>query len=194
MSLQQVAALEGLGRGLMDSFDRSPAARMEDSIVSEGGNRKIADVLNTLDTASTASSRSFDTAQGAYNRQVRGLGVNVDADQQRAAQRRIGLSRALTSVDSRNRAVGELRNRTDIARSSASSLRDIVEGQLINARGQAAQMEAGREIDYQQARAKYKADKAQTLGTIASMAAMFIPGVGPLVAPAIGGAVAKAAY
>jgi hypothetical protein len=189
----QVDKFSGLGNELVDSFSRQGGAQLEQQVLAEGGQRQLSDVVGFMDTAGGQSDRSFDAAEGIYERQTRALGTRGDATQQAAAQRRIGLSRALSSVDARNRSVGELRQRTDIARSGASDLRSMVEGSMVAARGSAAQMEGGREADYVKAKAEHKAKKAAGLGQIASMAAMFIPGVGPIVSPMIGAAVTKAA-
>lgn len=193
MSLAQVASLASAGRGMVDDYSRAPVSGIEDQILAQAGPTRLADVLGTLNKASATASGSSGTAEGIYQRQLRGLGGSQSAEATSAANRRLGLSRALTNVDARNRAAGGIRERTDVARSASRDLQTALERQSLSTRNDSAGMEAGREIAFQQDTLKYKQDKAQTLGSIASMAAMFIPFVGPLVAPAIGGAVSKAA-
>lgn len=193
MSLAQVASLATAGRGMVDDYARSPVSGIEQQIMATAGPTRLQDVLGTLDQASKTASGSSGAAEGIYQRQLHGLGGSQSSEATRSANRRLGLSRALTNVDARNRAVGGLRARTDVARSASRDLQSALEQQSLSTRTDSANMEAGREIAFQQDTLKYKQDKAQTLGSIASMAAMFIPGVGPLVAPAIGGAVTKAA-
>lgn len=188
----QVAGLASRARSAAD-FSRSSARPLEDMVVAEGGLRSIGATVKELDSAQASADGYSTGAQNIYSRQMRGLGAHQTAEGQRSANRRIGLSRALVSVDSRNRAVQGMRDRTDIARSAASDLRSMTENLAFGTQSEATGMAVDREMQYQQERAEYKQKKAATLGQMASLAAMFIPGVGPLVAPAIGGAVTKAA-
>lgn len=191
MSLAQVTELAQFGR---DQMRRSPIeAQMETDLLAAAGKPQIGDVLKNLDTASSDAGRTLDASIGTYQRQMRGMGRTLDSGEQAAANRRIGLTRALSSVDARNRAVGNLRQRTDIARSSAMDLRGVIEDSILGARGSAAEMEARRESQYQGELAQYKQQKAAGLGAIAGIAANFIPFVGPFVSGAIGNKVTQMA-
>lgn len=178
MALRSTTQLGALGEELIGSFNRSGASALEEQVLQEAGPRRISDVLSFLDTAGQGAQGAFNAAEGTLGRQLRGLGVRQTDREQRVAQRRLGLSRALATVDARNRATGELRQRTDIARTSAASLRDALDSQVLGARGAAASAEAGREAEYQAALAEHERRKATGLGAAVGIGLSFLPGGG----------------
>jgi len=66
-----------------------------------------ATVDNAMSEASSDVNKAYDAQQGSTQRRLAGLGVNLDADQQKAQQRSYGLSRSLADVGAQNTA-GEL--------------------------------------------------------------------------------------
>lgn len=66
-----------------------------------------ATVTNAMTEASKDVNSAFDAQQGSTQRRLAGLGVTLDADQQKAQQRSYGLSRSLADVGAQNTA-GEL--------------------------------------------------------------------------------------
>lgn len=188
MTLQQVAKIGSLGTELVDSFG-GPAGVVRDQVL-DAANPTRQGVLNQLDVAGGRASSAFDTAAGSLERRQRALGSNV-TDRERAVQkRRLGLGRALATVDARNREVGNIRSRTDIARTGAGALRDMIEGQVLNSRAQTGEAETRREVDFIQQQAEYKQRKAQGLGAIAGIGLSFVPG-GQFLAPAAKGAISN---
>jgi hypothetical protein len=190
VALQQVANLTQFGNEL--SKETGVDAGITDSVIKAGGQQGLASVLSRLDTASGRATGAFDSAEGTLNRQQRALGQSMSESEQRVQKRRLGLGRALASVDARNREVGNIRARTDFARSSAVDLRSVAESQVLSGRTQLAGAEANREAQYQQDLAKYKADKAAGLGQLVGIGLSFVPG-GQFLAPAAQQAVTKAA-
>lgn len=70
---------------------------------------------NAVSTA-VASARanvadSFDARQGANQRRLRGLGLSLDSDEQRAADRSTGLARSLADVSAANLTADRVRER-----------------------------------------------------------------------------------
>lgn len=70
-----------------------------------------ATVGNAMAEASTDVNAAYDAQQGATQRRLRGLGVTLDADQQRAQQREFGLSKSLADVGAQNTAAALTRQR-----------------------------------------------------------------------------------
>jgi hypothetical protein len=160
------------GRGLLSSFNRDGANTLQDMILSAADPSR-ADVSTSLDQASAGSDRSFDAATGTLGRQTRALGTAQNAGQEASTNRRIGLARALSAVDSRNRTVGAIRQRRDMAMSTAGSLRDVLASQQLDVLSNAAQMQGARIHNTNAARAGIAADSAattgQSLGMLGSM-------------------------
>jgi hypothetical protein len=61
--------------------------------------------------ASQAVAQSFDAQQGATQRRLRGLGLTLDEDEQRAMDRSYGLARSLADVTAQNVAGAQTRAR-----------------------------------------------------------------------------------
>src|SRR5690606_10333430 len=99
MALRSTTQLGALGEELIGSFNRSGAGALEDQVLQEAGPRRISDVLGFLDIAGRGAQGAFDAAEGTLGRQLRGLGVRQTDREQRVAQRRLGLARALATVD-----------------------------------------------------------------------------------------------
>lgn len=189
MTLRQITSLSSFGEELLD--ETQSAADVREQVISEGETRSLGDVLSSLDTAGEAAGAAFTTAGGTIARRQRALGQNLSEGERRVQRRRIGLGRALSTVNARNREIGNLRRRGDIARSSALGLRDIIEGQQLGAREQAAGAATGRELDFQQQLAQFRQNRAAGLGAIAGIGLSFVPG-GQFLAPAVQGAIAGA--
>jgi hypothetical protein len=162
-------------------------SRLQQQIL-EAATPTLPGVLDQLNEAGSTAAGAFDVAEGSLERRQRALGRPLSEGERRVQQRRLGLRRALSRVDARNRAVQGIRQRADIARSSASGLRDIIEGQVLSGRTELAGAESQREADFQQQMAQFRANRAGTLGTIAGIGLSFVPG-GAFLAPAVGGAV-----
>ena len=68
-----------------------------------------------VDKAQAAASQnvqqSFDAQQAATGRRLKGLGLTLDADEQRAADRSYGLARSLADVNAQNVAGAQTRSR-----------------------------------------------------------------------------------
>lgn len=60
--------------------------------------------LEAMQRASTMVGDSFDAQQGASERRLRGLGLQLDVDEQRAADRAYGMARSLADVSAQNNA------------------------------------------------------------------------------------------
>lgn len=61
-------------------------------------------VSDAMTEASTDVQQAFDNRAGAMDRRLRGLGLTLDQDEQRAATRSLGLARSLADVNAQNTA------------------------------------------------------------------------------------------
>lgn len=61
-------------------------------------------VSNAMSEASQDVGQSFDNQAASSARQLRSLGLTLDGDEQRAAQRSLGLARSLADVNAQNTA------------------------------------------------------------------------------------------
>lgn len=189
-TLSSIAQARAFGNSYRQEFSRSGLSQLESDLIKSGGFATRADVSNLETGADKRVNSSFDSALGAARRQQQGLGVTMRADAQAAADRRIGLARAVSDVDARNRAFQADASRRNAVRTSAFGLRDVIDNQIANIYGQGANMETQRELDFQQRQREYDQNKAQTIGTLAGIALSFIPG-GAFIAPMVSGAMAK---
>jgi hypothetical protein len=178
--------------GLSSEFltETGSTRTVRQQVSDEAGGRSLSGVLGSLDLASGRATGSFNSAEGTLERQQRAIGSPMSAGESEAQKRRLGLGRALATVDARNREVGALRHRTVAARQASIGLRDAVEGQVLGGYGDAAAAETAREREYEAARAEYKQKKNAMLGTVAAIGLSFVPG-GMFLAPAVQGAIAN---
>lgn len=109
------------GRGLsaQESFAALTRAQWDDYLTQyvplENLMIKYATDPNAV-TEAVASARkdvgmSFDAQQGANQRRLRGLGLTLDSDEQRAATRSTGLARSLADVSATNLTADRVRER-----------------------------------------------------------------------------------
>lgn len=70
-----------------------------------------ATVDNAVKQARSDVAQSFDMQQGIQERRLRGLGVSLDADEQRANKRAMGLAEGLADVNAANVAQTRTRDR-----------------------------------------------------------------------------------
>lgn len=68
-------------------------------------------VTNAMATASADVNAAFDAQQGAAGRRLRGLGMTLDADEQKASDRSYGLARSLADVGAQNTTRDTVRQR-----------------------------------------------------------------------------------
>lgn len=68
-------------------------------------------VSNAMAEASTAVDQQFAAQQGATQRRLKGLGLSLDADEQKAADRGYGLAKSLADVTAQNLAGQRTRER-----------------------------------------------------------------------------------
>jgi len=61
-------------------------------------------VTNAMQNASTDVTGAFDAQQGATQRRLKGFGVALDADEQKASDRSFGLAKSLADVGAQNTA------------------------------------------------------------------------------------------
>ena len=64
-----------------------------------------------MSEASTAVDQQFTAQQGATQRRLKGMGLSLDADEQKAADRSYGLSKSLADVTAQNLAGQRTRER-----------------------------------------------------------------------------------
>ena len=70
-----------------------------------------AQVSKAMAEASNDVTQSFDAQQASAERRMRGMGVTLNADQQRATQRSYGLAKSLAGVGAQNMAAEMTRSR-----------------------------------------------------------------------------------
>lgn len=68
-------------------------------------------VQNAVTEARADVAGSFDVQQGINERRLRGLGLTLDADEQRASDRSLGLAKSLADVSAANITSGRVRDR-----------------------------------------------------------------------------------
>jgi hypothetical protein len=73
---------------------------IENQLIEQATNPEL--VTQAMDTASQNVNQSFDSQQGATQRRLRGLGLQLTTDQQVAADRATNLSRSLADVNAQN--------------------------------------------------------------------------------------------
>jgi hypothetical protein len=181
MSLSDTAELAKFTDTLArDTTGNEAAIRQQ---VIDAGRQTPSDTIAELADISSNVDKQFDSAEGTLSRQQRALGQTMSEGEKRVQQRRLGLGRALTNVDARNRGVSNIRTRIDQARSSAGNLRDILNDQELQNRTSLSGADVSRTASHEQAKAGAAAKKTQTLGTIAAIGLSFVPG-GAFLAPA----------
>lgn len=189
MANDAASSLRDIGNNYLAEFDQSGLKDLESSTLAGAGQRTAEQAQAIGNAAGQQNDSLFDSAAGQTSRAQRGLGVTLSAREQASQDRRFGLAKVLGNVDARNRAMqSDLSNR-EAVRTNASGLRDIIDQQSLKAFGQSAQMQSDREAEYTQRKAEYRANKAKTIGTLATIGLSFIPVVGPAIAPAIGGSI-----
>jgi hypothetical protein len=166
------------------------AGQIEQQVLHEGRHRTLSDVMDITGAADARVSGAFATAEGTLERQQRAGGFNISERQAASQQRRLGLSRALSTVGERDRAISADIERRDVARTAGSSLRDVLDQQGLRMMGQAEGMRGDREMEFEADKAAHSARKYSTLGTIAGIGLNFVPG-GQFFAPAVSGAIAS---
>ena len=75
---------------------------IENQLIQYATNPQVA--TDAMQEASSDVNAAFDAQAGATDRRLRGFGVTLGADEQRAQQRATGLSRALADVGAQNMA------------------------------------------------------------------------------------------
>jgi len=168
MALPQQSSLSQVSETLVNDFRLGAGQRLEDQ-VTDAGRPSLQSVTDEVTTAGEQSGRSFDVAEGVRTRQLSRLGQSQTAREKASAKRRLGLGRALGSVDAKNRAIEGIEQRADIARSGAASLQSIVEGQQLDTLSTTAGIETQREAQFIRDRAERKAKKRAGLGQIAGI-------------------------
>lgn len=148
-------------------------------------------VKAALDSAGQIAQGSYDSAEGTLSRQQRALGNTMSEGERRVQQRRLGLGRALSTVDARNREAGAVRDRADTARSSSRGLRDIIEAERAGNHQFLAGQDASKTAAANASEDADKNQKIQAAGSIAAIGLSFIPG-GVFLAPLAGAATAAA--
>jgi hypothetical protein len=175
MPVPQISTLAEESSRLISQFDTGAGRGLERQI-EDAARPSLSSVVASIDEAGATANRSFDTAEGVFERQQRGLGRPVSEREQAVSQRRLGLSRALADVGARERRERAISERTDVARTSAASLRDIIEGQRTGILGTAAQTEAGREQQYQADRVQHAQQRSAGLGSLVGLGLSFATG------------------
>jgi hypothetical protein len=181
--------LRDISTGYIDEFNHSGLDPIQAGILAGAQRRSSADAVSIGDAAGAQSDAAFANVEGGLARQEAGLGAPMTARDQASQTRRLGLAKVLANVDSRNRAMqADMANRNAV-RTNAFGLRDVIDKAATDAFSSGSQLELSRQAEQQQRMADYRANKAKTIGTIAGMAANFIPVVGPFIAPMVSGAV-----
>lgn len=175
MPVPQISTLAEESARLVAQFDTGSGRSLEGQ-VEAAARPSLSSVIASMDEAGATANRSFDTAEGILDRQQRGLG-RPQTDRDRAvSQRRLGLSRALADVGARERRERSISDRADFARTSAASLRDIIEGQRFGILQADAQTEAGREQQYQADRVQHAQQRSAGLGSLVGLGLSFATG------------------
>lgn len=154
--------------------------------------RGLSNRVNAETDAAKARARRASkvaTDEGTFERQTRGRGMSER--QAKSAKRALGLNRALAIADAGS---ASRRRTTDMAIGARKAAVDLEQGMfgqeqagltaLANAEGQRRVREA-------QKNAQNKSRKRGLLGTIVGGALSFIPGIGPIIGPMAGSAIAN---
>ena len=165
----QTTALSDASQMLVNEFDDGAGATLESQVI-DAATPTIDSVTGELDEASAAAGRQSDVAEGVFGRRLRGLGIQQTDREQRVASRRFGLSRALSSVNAQTRRQRAIQSRTDVARSAAGGLRDLVLGQEFGLRRGLSQAEGNRLQQHEAERAQHSANRRSTIGSFVGLA------------------------
>ena len=161
--------LAGVGESLVSDFRQGHGQTLEDQVLS-AARPSLSSVVNTLDEAGTRSGGVFDSAEGISSRQLERQGQTLTDREAASLKRRQGLARALGGVDAKARALEGIEQRSDIARTSAASLRGIVENSAHRGQSALSSIESEREAKFIRDKAKQDAAKKAGLGQIAGLA------------------------
>lgn len=77
-------------------------APYEDKLIEYATNPQV--VTDAMSAAKSDVNSAFDRQAGAQERQLGGMGLTLDADEQKVANRTLGLSKSLASIGAQNRA------------------------------------------------------------------------------------------
>lgn len=128
----------------------------------------IGNQYNASRDAIASSGRAFNTAEGAYGRDVARSGVAGDATQQASRQRRMSLGRIISEVDAGNRASrGAKQTQRDAQTFGTQMYGDLVTDSNSSLRA-IAQAEQDREAQYSGAKSGANAGAAGLVGMVAS--------------------------
>lgn len=160
----------GMNREMWDDYF-TKFSQVNDSMLEDKSTELMGEARGNANAA-------FDSAAGTLDRQRRGLGLRVNAEQAAVDARRMGLGRSLAIADGENRARWAAKDSVKQGQANAMNLRSAYESMAQSMYGQSAQNENQREIDYRIAKAKHSSGLLGLAGKV----------IGVVAAPFTGGA------
>lgn len=136
----------------------------------QAGNVTPQRIAEATGAAKDQSDRSFDASLGILSR-VRRARTGGGGELNESEQRRVNLRRSLGRVDASNRTMAGLFRDRDTAQVGATSIMDALSREGGAAATNRAELEAGREITFQQEQAEAARSRLGSIGQIAAIVA-----------------------
>ena len=148
---------------------------LEESLINELEN-KDQNIRKNVDEAGIAAQKSHEATLGMANRNMARYGTELSADQQAAQERSQNLAGQGSQISSRNMARDATTARYDQLQRGMLNLGTGIRSGALSGMGSAANLESQRNQQNQQIYAQKKGNFWNTIGTAASIAAMYYTG------------------